>query len=305
MKRRNNHQSNKKPKSKSLSKYIPCLPPSDAAASPNSESVPSPPITTTTHKPKSPPKSEKMNEKKRSLLPLSNIHENCSTKAQTIEDIKYLLGRKFTVPLNDDEAEVQERCLLFFDKNHVDKMVDKEINNHLKNNNASLAIQVYSLTGNLEETIAQASKYDKLNDWLVAMSASISREFWSKTALLYAKQLEASKEFTQAAFYYLSVHYIHEAAKVLVKGGLFKESLILAKSCAPFDTELIQSILNAWAKSKEGLQDWEFAAKIYVSNFDSKQAARCLSQRKDDPNCETLIKILDSVAPFCNAPGYM
>lgn len=237
-------------------------------------------------------------EKKKSLLPLANISENCSTKLQTIQDIEYLIERKYTIPGTNNDDEARKRCLLFLDKDDIAELVQEEICNHKTNSNFSLAYQVSALKGNLKETIIEASRAKQLNDWMVAMSASISREFWSKITLLYAVQLENSNEFTQAAMYYSSLHRITDAVSVLLKAGLYKESLILVKNCAPHNSQLIGDILNAWAKTKESQDNLEFAAKIYAANLEPEEAARCLAGRRDDPKCQSLSRILNSTKPM-------
>ncbi|XP_053208736.1 gem-associated protein 5-like [Panonychus citri] len=237
-------------------------------------------------------------DKKKSLLPRSNIMENCSTKLQTLRDIEFLLSKRYQLISSDiNDNELRTRNLIFLDKDEIKELCEIEISNHKENTNFPLAFQISALQGNLKDMITEAVKTSQLSDWMVSQAASISREFWSKTVLAYAVQLEKSGDSIQAALYYSTIHRIIDAARVLVNAGLYKEALILVKSRETYNTHLIKDILSAWAKVKQNDTNYEFAAKVHIANMDTTEASNCLGKRIDDPKCQQLKRLIDSAEP--------
>lgn len=68
-----------------------------------------------------------------------------------------------------------------------------------------------------------------LTEWMVSAAASVSRDFWAEACEAFALQLAAAGDAAKAASYYLMVHKVEEAIRVLKKAEEFAAAVAVAK----------------------------------------------------------------------------
>jgi len=231
--------------------------------------------------------------KKKSLIPITNVAENCSSKQQHLDDIKLMMCQNGLISDLEQVKNAENRILLFGNMESISKLISVEVESHLSNGNIPLAYQTQLiLEGDIKKVIAKAIQNNHLNDWLVAMSMTVSKNFWIETVKAHCSQLKKSGDQLLAATYLLSIFEIDQALELLVDKGLFKEALIIAKTRFPSKSPIIKNIMTRWANDKESNGNLEMAAKILISMNEYYRAGKLLAKRENDPDCKWLSTVL-------------
>lgn len=236
----------------------------------------------------------KRNESRvKSLLTLSTCYDNSLTKLEHFKDLDKMIidfeWKKKNAGLNALEErtknglveQVKPTFLLYGTCEDVENLSKFEIDNHLNNDDLESACLVKLLSTNLKTVIDEATKEHQLTDSLVAMSSSVSLDYWQQTTQNYVDQLIGKGRIVVAASYLLSLFRIKDALELLIKSRFYKEALMLAKTRFTPDNIYIRSITYALANDYSKAGNYESEAKCWISIDHYYEAARVLAARID------------------------
>ncbi|KAJ8675733.1 hypothetical protein QAD02_011519 [Eretmocerus hayati] len=147
---------------------------------------------------------------------------------------------------------------------------------------------------NLEESLSQAMKENKLSDFSVSIAPSISKEFWRKVCEAYAWQLVAEENPTKAVSYFLSLNKVREAIVVLVAAKLFREAYILSTLRLDPKDPGIPNILERWAEQAEKDGNFQSAAECHIKLGQLSKAAKLIERRKDLDSLQVAFELAKS-----------
>ncbi|XP_078046192.1 gem nuclear organelle associated protein rigor mortis isoform X2 [Augochlora pura] len=149
---------------------------------------------------------------------------------------------------------------------------------------------------NLKQNLDNAAKENRLNDFLVSLSVSLSMKTWKEMCELYAYQLISEGNPFKAVSYLLCIHKTSEAIETFLNANLHKEAYALARCKLEPDDPTSTDILEKWAKYSVHIGRFEEAAYIFAKLGNFTDVIKYLSLRKD---VSTLITAAE-IALLCN-----
>lgn len=181
-----------------------------------------------------------------------------------------------------DEDESRRSFLLYGNHKDVQRLSEKEIDNHVKNDDLDSANLVKFISGDLKTTISEAIESDQLTVNMVAMSASVSLNYWHWVTRKYVEALVRRGKIVLAAGYLLSLFDINAALDLLVKHRLYKEALLVAKTRFTSSSNVyVQAITHVLAKEYEETGNYDSEVKCWISIGYFYEAARVFASRSD------------------------
>ena len=181
-----------------------------------------------------------------------------------------------------DEDESRRSFLLYGNHKDVQRLSEKEIDNHLRNDDLESAHLVKFISGDLKTTINEAIESDQLTVNMVAMSASVSLNYWHTVTRKYVETLVRRGKIVLAAGYLLSLFDINAALDLLVKHRLYKEALLVAKTRFTSSSNVyVQAITHVLAKDYEETGNFDSEVKCWISIGYFYEAARVFASRSD------------------------
>ena len=227
----------------------------------------------------------KRRQKKKTFFPLFSQHENLS-KNNAFEDCQDLYEFLYA-DLTEKRDQIshdkisQPQLSLFSSKSGVENLIEMERKSMREQGDYDIEAHLSLWSGDLIDTIKDASKTGRLTDWLVSASSGISYTLWKEMCVSYALQLVKEDEIVKAASYYLMAHQVLEAIEILRKNHFYKPALTIAKSRMPDDSPLFRDIYTSWAQQAGNDGCYELAAKCWIAAGDFLQASTFLAKRTD------------------------
>ncbi|VVC34354.1 WD40/YVTN repeat-like-containing domain,WD40-repeat-containing domain,Quinoprotein alcohol [Cinara cedri] len=151
---------------------------------------------------------------------------------------------------------------------------------NLSNKITSCAKNISLWRQNLEGHLKNAIETNTINEWMVAVSPTISFEFWKSMCDAYVRQLEEAGEFSKASTYLVGLKKFKEATMMLIKNHCFCEALLITLSQEKPDQEIIIEITTKWAQYNILHENFIEAAHRYLSINDGLNAMYCLMKVK-------------------------
>lgn len=225
---------------------------------------------------------------------------NISLDSEQLEEIKKerdtilkklsnLQGMVENKPKIDDET--RSTFLLYGSSEDMECLSKREIINHLKNDDSDSANLVRLLSNDLKTVIEEAKSNDQLNETLVAMSSSISLNYWQQTVQDYVEQLIKKGKIVMASCYLLSLFRIGDALDLLVKHHLYKEALMVAKTRFTSENNVYtQAIVHSLAHDYAKTGNYESEIKCWLSIDYLYEAARVFASRIDPISSKYLVR---------------
>ena len=228
---------------------------------------------------------------KNELLKTNNENETANEIQQVIDLSQQQTFNQQQKRINKENEIRNETFLLYGNNEDMDYLSRNEIKNHLKNDDLESAYLVKFLSNDFKTIIDEAIMSSQLTDSLVAMSASISLDYWQSTTLHYVEQLVRKGRIVMAAGHLLSLFRIGDALDLLVKHKLFKEALMVAKTRFTSNNNIyIKAIVHALANDYAKSGNFESEIKCWLSIDYLYEAARVLASRIDSISTEHCVK---------------
>lgn len=206
-------------------------------------------------------------------------------KQLTEEDRSAMLGRLEELQSYEqsfDEDASRRNFLLYGNHKDVQRLSEKEIDNHLRNDDLESAHLVKFISGDLKTTINEAIENDQLTVNMVAMSASISLNYWHSVTRKYVETLVRRGKIVLAAGYLLTLFDINAALDLLVKHRMYKEALLVAKTRFTSSSNMyVQAITHVLAKDYAETGNFDSEVKCWISIGHFFEAARVFASRSD------------------------
>nr|XP_031838451.1 gem-associated protein 5-like isoform X1 [Nomia melanderi] len=217
-----------------------------------------------------------MNNKTHLLNSLINISKNVKYENENIEQ-------------HQDTYYMQP--LLFSSKDNFMSFLTTDKNAHIEERRHNVVTEMDVWCDNLKQNLDEAAKENRLNDFLVSLSASLSMKTWKEMCELYAYQLINEGNPYKAVSYLLCIHKTYKAIEVFQNVNLHKEAYALARCKLEPDDPILIDILQNWAKYTAHVGCFEEAAYIYIKLGDFPNAVKYLALRKDANTLTTAAEI--------------
>ncbi|XP_076243068.1 gem nuclear organelle associated protein rigor mortis [Calliopsis andreniformis] len=162
---------------------------------------------------------------------------------------------------------------------------------HIAENRYNTAAEMDMWSDNLKQSLEEAAKQQRLNDFLISLSASLSMKTWKEMCELYAYQLINEGHPCKAVSYLLCIHKTYKAIEVLQDANLFKEAYALARYKLEPDDPVLTNVLQDWAQYSTRSGDFEQAAYIYAKLGQYSEIVKYLTRRTDAVSLITAAEI--------------
>ena len=159
---------------------------------------------------------------------------------------------------------------------HLKQIVKTEIKSLIENGSIAAAIELSTW---LHSTLTLVTDV-KLNDMMVALSASAGPSVWRQVVRVYIGQLVKEANYSKAAAYQVTLGDAEKAVSLLCEGRQFRDALILAK----LQNLSGEDILAKWAERATLGGNVAQAAKCCIANGDVGDAINMLKKRNDLPH---------------------
>lgn len=198
------------------------------------------------------------------------------------QDININTDKIDSIEQNKKEPKSNNSFLLYGDNEDMLSLAKLEADDYLKRGELESAQYIKLLSGSPMQVIDEARESNTLTDTLVAMSSSISLNYYQKTVLDYAEQLINNGKIVKASTYLLSLLRIKEAMDVLIKYKLYKEALMIAKTRFANNQNIyVTSLTKELAYNYAAMGNYESEAKCWLSIDYYYEAARVFASRQD------------------------
>ncbi|XP_076292117.1 gem nuclear organelle associated protein rigor mortis isoform X2 [Lasioglossum baleicum] len=195
-----------------------------------------------------------------------------------------------------EDASHQMTTVLFSPKDSFMSFFTDDKSAHAEKGKHDVVTEMDVWCDNLKQNLDDAAKENRLNDFLVSLSASLSVKTWKEMCELYAYQLISDGNPYKAVTYLLSIHKTYEAIEALLTANLHKEAYALARCKVEPDDPILTNVLEKWAKYSVDTGRFEEAAYIYAKLGNFTDTIKYLALRPDVSSLITAAVIAD----LCN-----
>lgn len=171
---------------------------------------------------------------------------------------------------------------LFMAEKDLRELIEEETTYHHASNTSSIGTILLPQVGfRLKEQIIERIASKTMTDQLLALTPSISFEFWRKCCEAYAYQLLEKKYPLAAVPYFLASHKIAEAIENLCQHKYYREAWVICKLRKTSDDPVREKVSTEWAQYLESNGNLEGAALVWTAAKQYKNAVAVLSKRRE------------------------
>eukprot|EP00038_Savillea_parva_P013603 m.8758 g.8758 ORF g.8758 m.8758 type:complete len:1203 (-) comp2563_c0_seq1:23-3631(-) len=236
-------------------------------------------------------------KKGRSVLPGQRTWKQESLSQR--QEACIALARKSSPSSHPAVAESTDEALssmsLFMGRQHTQRAVQEERNSHSAHGRHTSAMVLDVWQGTLLEGLQQACEEKRLTENMVAMSAHLGTDVWTKVIGFYAEQLALIGDTHNAATYYVLRGDIEMAIETYVHARQFTEAVALAHLRLPKSSPTIPALYNSWAAYSEDQQDFEQAAKCFIALKQYDKAVDVVGRRGGRDGIFTAVRLAREV----------
>nr|XP_033335076.1 gem-associated protein 5-like [Megalopta genalis]XP_033335077.1 gem-associated protein 5-like [Megalopta genalis]XP_033335078.1 gem-associated protein 5-like [Megalopta genalis]XP_033335079.1 gem-associated protein 5-like [Megalopta genalis]XP_033335080.1 gem-associated protein 5-like [Megalopta genalis] len=219
-----------------------------------------------------------MNDKTHLLKSLINI-----VKSEIHEDVN--------LEENHHDILYHMTPLIFSSKDNFMSFFTSDKCAHAEEGRHTIVTEMDVWCDNLKQNLDNAAKENRLTDFLVSLSVSLSMKTWKEMCELYAYQLISEGNPCKAVSYLLCIHKTSEAIETLLNANLHREAYALARCKLEPDDPTLTDILQKWAKYSVHTGRFEEAAYIFAKLRNFTDVIKYLALRKDASTLITAAEI--------------
>ncbi|XP_076647950.1 gem nuclear organelle associated protein rigor mortis isoform X2 [Halictus rubicundus] len=224
------------------------------------------------------------------------MNDKTSLLTSLVNIVKSAKGEDVNSEENYRDVSHYMTSLLFSPKDDFMSFFDSDKCAHIEKDRHDVVTEMDVWCDNLKQNLDEAAKENRLNDFLVSLSASLSMKTWKEMCELYAYQLISDGNPYKAVTYFLCIHKTYEAIEALLNANLHKEAYALARCKVEPDDPILTNVLEKWAKHSADTGRFEEAAYIFAKLGNFTDTIKYLSLRKDASSLITTAVI----ALLCN-----
>lgn len=229
----------------------------------------------------------------KALFLLSNRIENSSSKYELLEDIKCLIKLKKQQNVNEElniSPKQIDRILLYGNYNHIERMLQMEIDNH-KNNKTVEGVYLLSLYLDPKPFILRCIENNECDPIISMFASCFSRTLFTdclENILAKPKDKEMinfkikwnnySKELSALLRFYC-LRDFHGAINFLCDNNLYREAIILSNINLA-EESFISNLYYQWHLFRLQKNDYESAIKCLIASKNYQKALELLTQRR-------------------------
>ncbi|KAG7201057.1 hypothetical protein KM043_017605 [Ampulex compressa] len=211
-----------------------------------------------------------------------------------LDSIRWALMNTEDKEDNSREKELKS-TILFAGKNRFEELIAEEKCVQVGESDYNAATEMDLWRDNLKESLDEAAREKRLNDFLVSLAPSLSMKTWKEMCEAYANQLVLEHNPRKAVSYLLCVHKIYEAIRVFTDACMYKEAFVLARCRLDSDDPAVKELLLDWLQHDIDTGHFEPAAHVYMYLKDPANAAKYLALR----NSTATLTVAAEVAFSC------
>lgn len=233
----------------------------------------------------------------KALFSLNNQIENNSSKYEHLEDIKWLIQLKKSTTAVTIPPNKLDRILLYGQFEHIERLLELEIENHKKNKNLE-GQYVLSLFLNARSCVEKLLEQNECDPILAMIASSFSRKLYencirnilgesssSNNSRVQQIQLNSKMKWTNyskelcALIRICCLNEFHVSIDSLLAQNLFREAIILSVIHLASDT-FVNKLFYQWHEYRLKQNNYEGAIKCLISGGHYVEAIELLKQRR-------------------------